>query len=163
MNKTLITTDTILLDLDAQSKTEVIHKLCGHLFLTKHTQTPAALYEDVIARENIVSTFAGCQTAIPHAITRHVSSPVLCFARMKDNNFTWDGNDEDVLFVLLLCAPATDDLKELRRSQSYVFSSVAELISQPDMLQRWADADQPQIILDSLQQAFAANRTTTIK
>jgi PTS system fructose-specific IIA component len=158
MNNTLITVETILLDFEAQTKNDAIHKLCGHLFLKKLTQNPSGLYEDVIARENIVSTFAGCQTAIPHAISAHVDQPVLCFARLKEPTITWDGNDEDVLFVLLLCAPATGDLKELRKSQSYVFSSVAQLISQPSVLQYWADANQPQDILDSLQQAFAANQ-----
>jgi PTS system fructose-specific IIA component len=158
MNKTLITKETILLNLEAQSKEDAIHKLCGHLFLNKLTQDPSNLYEDIIARENIVSTFAGCQTAIPHTITAHVDQPVLCFARIQDPIITWNGRDEDVVFVLLLCAPATGDLKELRKSQSYVFSAVAQLISQPNVLARWVQTDQPQIILDDLQQAFAENQ-----
>lgn len=158
MNNTLITEETILLNVEGQSKHDVIHKLCGHLFLNMRTKNPSGLYEDIIARENIVSTFAGCQTAIPHTITNHVDQPVLCFARLKDPMSTWNGQGEEVLFVLLLCAPAAGDLKELRKSQSYVFSSVAQLISQPDVLERWSKTDQAQIILDDLQQAFAENR-----
>ncbi|MFQ3230133.1 PTS sugar transporter subunit IIA [Reinekea sp.] len=158
MNNTLITAETILLNFEAGSKEDAIHKLCGHLFLNKLTQNPSKLYDDIIARENIVSTFAGCQTAIPHTITAHVDQPVLCFARIKDPVITWNGRDEDVVFVLLLCAPITGDLKELRKSQSYVFSAVAQLISQPDVLARWAQADLPQTILDDLQHAFAENQ-----
>ncbi|MBU2864440.1 PTS sugar transporter subunit IIA [Reinekea marina] len=158
MNNTLITPETVLLNLESDSKQDAIHRLCGHMFLNKLTSNPSELYDDIIARENIVSTFAGCQTAIPHAISNHVDQPVLCFARLGDQMITWDGDDEEVLFVLLLCAPATDDLKQLRKSQSYVFSSVAQLISQPDVLERWANADQPQTILTDLQNAFADHK-----
>lgn len=159
MNNTLITTETVILNLNSTTKQDAIHQLCGHLFLNKLTQNPSGLYDDIIARENIVSTFAGGLTAIPHAISNHVDQPVLCFARLSDQKITWDGNDEEVLFVLLLCAPATDDLKQLRKSQSYVFSSVAQLISQPDVLERWATADQPEIVLSDLQQAFSDHQS----
>ena len=34
--------------MEASSKNEVIHAICGHLFLLKKTQDPAQLYSDII-------------------------------------------------------------------------------------------------------------------
>jgi PTS system fructose-specific IIA component len=161
INKThvgLITKKTILLNLDAESKFDAIRGLCGLLFSLNKTENPALLYQDIIKREEVVSTFAGTQTAIPHAITKHISEPTLCFARISNDDFTWDGKDEKVRFVFLLSAPAQDDLKKLRQSQSYVFSSVAQLISRADTLELWDSATDAQVILDSLNTAFEANQ-----
>lgn len=162
MNKNLITEETILLDFDADSKTDAVHKICAHLFLLKKTQNPSSLYLDIIKREEVVSTFAGTHTAIPHTISEHVFEPVLCFARLKDDDFTWNGEDEDVRFIFLLSAPAQDDLKKLRQSQSYIFSSVAQLLSQPTTVEQWMTTNDKQVILNSLHQAFETNQTITI-
>ncbi|TXR54272.1 PTS sugar transporter subunit IIA [Reinekea thalattae] len=162
MHNTLITKETILLNLDAKSKADALHKMCGHLFLVKKTQNPSSLFADITARESVVSTFAGTKTAIPHAISAHVDEPVLCFARVQSDEFTWDGNDEDVRFIFLLSAPAKDDLSELRQSQSYVFSSVAELISRPETLELWEHADNESVILESLNHEFKAKLNNRI-
>ncbi|MES9936728.1 MAG: PTS sugar transporter subunit IIA [Sedimenticola sp.] len=156
----LITKETIQLDLDVDSKFDAIRSLCGQLFAINKTENPSLLYQDVIKREETVSTFAGSETAIPHAITKHVSEPVLSFARISNDNFTWDGNDEKVQFVFLLAAPFQEDLKQLRQSQSYIFSSVAQLISQVEILELWATAKEKQVILDSLSSAFEIYQNT---
>lgn len=160
MDNTLITKETILLNLDATSKTDALHKMCGHLFMVKKTQNPSMLFSDITKREAEVSTFAGSKTAIPHTISEHIDDPVLCFARVKSDEFTWDGNDEDVRFIFLLSAPAKDDLRQLRQSQSYVFSSVAQLISRSEILELWDKAESEQVILDSLNEEFKANLNT---
>ncbi len=160
MNSTLITNETILLNLDASSKTDALHQICAHLFLKKRTQDPSHLFEDIVKREEIVSTFAGSQTAIPHTISEFVTEPVLSFARVNNEDFTWNGKDENVRFIFLLAAPKQDDLKRLRQSQSYVFSSIAQLISHHETLNLWAQATEQHIILDSLNQAFRAYKTT---
>lgn len=162
MNNTLITKETILLDLEAESKADALHRICAHLFLLKKTQDPSGLYCDIIKREEVVSTFAGTHTAIPHTISEYVDSPVLCFARLNDDDFTWNGKDEDVRFIFLLSAPKKDDLKKLRQSQSYVFSSIAQLLGQSQIVDLWMTTDDKQVVLDSLLQAFESNRTTTI-
>lgn len=150
----LITRETILLNLNVKSKQDAIRSICGHLFVLGKTENPASLYQDIIKREQVVSTFAGSQTAIPHVITKQVSEPVLCFARIRNEDFTWDGNDQTVRFVLLLAAPEQDDLTQLRQSQSYVFSAVAELISNSDALEIWNTATDEQVILDNINNAF---------
>ncbi len=152
----LITKKTIQLNLNSETKFDAIRSLCGLLFSANRTDNPALLYQDIIKREETVSTFAGMQTAIPHVITKHISEPTLCFARVSSDDFTWDGVDEKVRFIFLLSAPAQDDLKKLRQSQSYVFSSVAQLITQTDTMEIWESAMDEQVILDSLHTAFEA-------
>ncbi|MCB1759634.1 MAG: PTS sugar transporter subunit IIA [Gammaproteobacteria bacterium] len=152
----LITKEAIQLDLDANSKFDVIRSLCGRLFVVNRTENPSSLYQDIIKREEVVSTFAGWQTAIPHAISRHISVPSLCFARVKEDDFSWNSRDEIVRFVFLLCAPISEDMKRLRQSQSYVFSSVAQLIGQAETIELWQQASDEQVILDSLCRAFDA-------
>ena len=105
IHTSLITRDTILLNLEAESKFDAIRTLCGLLFGINRTEEPALLYQDIVKREETVSTFAGSLTAIPHAITDHVSAPTLCFARMNNLDFTWDGADESVRYVFLLSPP----------------------------------------------------------
>lgn len=156
----IIKKEMILLNLDATSKNDALHKICGHLFLVKKTQNPSMLYSDIVNREKEVSTFAGSRTAIPHTITKHVDEPVLCFARISNEDFTWNESDEEVRFVLLLCVPVQEDLRKLRQSQSYVFSSVALLISQTEVLELWDTAESEQVIFDSLNEAFKANLNT---
>jgi len=152
----LITKETIHLDLDFESKFDAIRSLCGQLFIVSKTQDPSLLYQDIIKREETVSTFAGSKTAIPHAISSYISVPVLSFARARSDDFTWDGIDEKVRFIFLLCAPYQDDLKELRQSQSYVFSAVAQLLGNSETLELWETTKDEQVILDSLSSAFEA-------
>ena len=128
--------------------------------MLKKTQNPSALYNDIIKRENVVSTFAGQHTAIPHTISQHINEPVLCFVRVANDDFTWNGKDEDVRIIFLLSAPTQDDLQILRESQSYVFSSVAQLMSQTEILDLWLTTDNEQLILDSLQKAFESYLNT---
>lgn len=150
----LVTKETIQLDLEADSKFDAIRALCGLLFGINRTDDPSLLYQDIVKREEVVSTFAGTQTAIPHAISDHISAPTLCFARTSSSDFTWDGKDQNVRFIFLLSAPSEGDLTQLRQSLSYVFSSVAQLICQPETLELWETATDEQIILDSLSSAF---------
>ncbi|WP_196159873.1 PTS sugar transporter subunit IIA [Reinekea sp. G2M2-21] len=160
MNNSLITHETILLDLKADTKADALHKICAHLFMLKKTQNPSALYNDIIKREDVVSTFAGQHTAIPHTISQHINEPVLCFVRLANEDFTWNGKDEDVRIIFLLSAPAQDDLQKLRESQSYVFSSVAQLMGRTEIVDLWLTTQDEQAILDSLQQAFESNLNT---
>lgn len=155
-----ITKESIQLNLEADSKFDVIRSLCGLLFVEKRTENPSLLFQDIIKREEMVSTFAGWQTAIPHVITKHISEPTLCFARVKDGGVNWNDSDEKVRFVFLFCAPVSEDLKKLRASQSYVFSSVAQLIGQPETIELWERATDEQVILESLCGAFSAYQNT---
>jgi PTS system fructose-specific IIA component len=157
MNQKLITEQSILLDFEADSKDEALYGICAQLFLLRKTSNPSGLYKDIIQRENVVSTFAGQHTAIPHVITQHINEPVLCFVRMQNPDFCWNSADEDVRIIFLLAVPPKENLQKLRESQSYVFSSIAQLMNDPKMIECWLTTSEERVILDSLQLAFQSN------
>jgi fructose PTS system EIIA component len=163
MNDNLITIDTVILDLQAQSRIDALHNICAQLFLLRKTQDPNSLYTDIIKREDMVSTFAGQQVAIPHVITLAISQPTLSFVRIKNEDFTWGGDDQDVRIIFLLCVPMRGELQQLRQSQSYVFSSIAQLMGDASIMDLWLTTNDRQQILDSLQSAFKSNLTSAIK
>ncbi|WP_022940426.1 PTS sugar transporter subunit IIA [Psychromonas hadalis] len=162
MNENLITIDTVILDLEADSRVDALYSICAQLFLLRKTQDPSGLYADIIKREDIVSTFAGQQVAIPHVITRSISEPTLSFVRIKSEDFTWGGDDQDVRIIFLLCVPMQDDLQKIRQSQSYIFSSIAQLMSDTVIMDLWLTTSDQQQILNSLQAAFQSNFSVII-
>lgn len=163
MNENLVTQETVILDLNIKDKMDALHNICGHLFLLRKTQDPSALYNDIIEREEKVSTYAGQKVAIPHVITRYISEPTLCFVRIENEDFTWSSDDQYVRILFLLCVPLEKELRQLRESQSYIFSSIAQLMSDTNTTDLWLNTNEPSKILTSLQSAFKSNLTTTIK
>lgn len=163
MSEKLITKSTVILDLQAENKTDALHNICGHLFLLRKTQDPSNLYSDIIKREDTVSTFAGQQVAIPHVITQYISEPTLCFVRIADEDFTWSSHDQNVRIIFLLCVPAQHNLQQLRQSQSYIFSSIAQLMSDTAIIDLWLTTTDQQHVLNSLQLAFKSNLNSTIE
>ncbi|TEW55522.1 PTS sugar transporter subunit IIA [Psychromonas sp. RZ22] len=163
MTENLITIETMMLDLPSDSKADALHKICGHLFLLRKSQDPSALYNDIMKREEMVSTFAGQQIAIPHVITDYISSPTLCFVRINNKDFTWSDNDQSVRIIFLLCVPTEVNLQQLRESQSYIFSSIAQLMGNTKMIDLWLNSNKAEDILDSLKTAFESNLHSTIK
>lgn len=151
----IITIDMISLDFTASSKEDAIQKICTQLFFLKRTDASALLYNDIMKREKIVSTFAGASMAIPHVISFYIKEASLFFMRLK-NEIIWDADDEKVKYVLLLAAPNSGDLNLLRQEQSYIFSSIAQAISNTETLRTWHDATDETEILNSLSKAFKA-------
>ncbi|MDA7746685.1 PTS sugar transporter subunit IIA [Psychromonas sp.] len=163
MSGNLITIDTVMLDLQFNSKIDALHNICGHLFLLRKSQDPSALYKDIMKREETVSTFAGQQIAIPHVITNYISEPTLCFVRIDNQDFTWNDNDQNVRIIFLLCVPTQANLQKLRQSQSYIFSSIAQLMGDTKTIDLWLTTNEQEKILDSLQAAFKSNLNSTIE
>ena len=154
MNNELIKKEMILLDLDVSSREDAIHAISSQMFFLRRTTEPALLHADIMRREEVVSTFAGSFTAIPHTITKHITEPTLCFARISNDDFTWSGIGEDVKFIFFLAVPDKGNLKAVRENQSYIFAAIAQLIGKTDTLDFWKNTQDKQLILDSLNQAF---------
>jgi len=163
MSENLVTKETVILDLKTEDKKDALHHICAHLFLLRKTQDPSALYNDIIKREQTVSTFAGQKIAIPHVITSNITEPTLCFVRIESEDFTWSSDDQYVRIIFLLCVPMKDDLRQLRESQSYIFSSIAQLMGDTNIIDLWLNTNEHSAILTSLQSAFKSNLNTTIE
>ena len=162
MSKNLTHKDMVILDLQVDGKIEALHNICAHLYLHRKTQDPSALYSDIIKHENTITTFAGQQVAIPHVITKYISEPTLCFVRVNNEDFTWSSHDQNVRIIFLLCVPIQHDLQKLRQSQSYIFSSIAQLMGDMKIIDLWLTTNDQQQIVDSLQLAFESTLNTTM-
>ncbi|NTV98155.1 MAG: PTS sugar transporter subunit IIA [Chlorobiaceae bacterium] len=101
----LLSENTIVLDLDLTSKSQVIEKMLSIVEHHPAVRDIARLKADVFKREEEMSTGIGKQIALPHAKTEAVTEPVLAFATLRDGiNFDAIDN-EPVRIVFLLATP----------------------------------------------------------
>ncbi|MCX6178386.1 MAG: PTS sugar transporter subunit IIA [Chlorobiales bacterium] len=101
----LLSEKYIVLNLELASKSQVIEKMLS--VVAGHTGVcdSSKLREDVLHREEEMSTGIGKSIALPHAKTEGVSEPVMAFATLR-NAMDFDSLDnEPVRFVFLLATP----------------------------------------------------------
>lgn len=103
--ETLLSAGRIALNLELETKSQVIDKMLaivsGHAGITNAVK----LREDVLKREQEMSTGIGKKIALPHAKTSAVNQPVLALATLKhDLNFDSIDN-EPVRIIFLLATP----------------------------------------------------------
>ncbi|NTU98086.1 MAG: PTS sugar transporter subunit IIA [Chlorobiaceae bacterium] len=103
----LLSENTIVLDLDLTSKSQVIEKMLSIVADHPAVRNIGQLKEDVLKREHEMSTGIGKQIALPHAKTEAVSEPVLAFATLRDD-INFDAIDNlPVRIVFFLATPET--------------------------------------------------------
>jgi PTS system fructose-specific IIA component/PTS system nitrogen regulatory IIA component len=114
----LLSENTIVLNLELTSKSQVIEKMLSIVEHHPAVEDIVKLKEDVLRREQEMSTGIGKQIALPHAKTDAVTEPVLAFATLRDE-INFDSIDSmPVRIVFLLATPErmlTEHLKLLGR------------------------------------------------
>lgn len=145
-----VSLESIWLDFPGSSREEVIKNICLQLKSLGKTDRPSQLYEDILEREGMVSTFAGHNTAIPHVVTHHINGPTLCFIRLANSDLTWHGNSESVTFVVFSAVPKGEAAAIIRAEQSQIFGALALLIRTPDVTSIWKVAEDAEVIQKSL-------------
>ncbi|MBB5356157.1 PTS system fructose-specific IIC component [Anoxybacillus mongoliensis] len=98
----LLTEDTIVLDLKAQTKKEVIEELANVLEKTGKLHDRETFIEAIFAREAQSTTGIGEGIAIPHAKTKAVRTPAVVFGRSKDgiDYDALDGKQSHLFFMI---------------------------------------------------------------
>ena len=142
--------ESIWLDFPGTAREEIIQNICFKLKDIGKTDDPSGLYQDIMEREGLVSTFAGHDTAIPHVVTNHINGPALCFIRVADPDLTWHGNSETVTFVVFSAVPKGEAAATIRAEQSQIFGALALLIRTPDVTSVWKVAKDAEVIQKSL-------------
>jgi PTS system fructose-specific IIA component len=101
----LLSEKYIVLNLELASKSQVIEKMLSVVAAHTGVSDSSKLREDVLHREEEMSTGIGKSIALPHAKTEGVSEPVMAFATLR-NAMDFDSLDnEPVRFVFLLATP----------------------------------------------------------
>ncbi|MCL6616061.1 MAG: fructose-specific PTS transporter subunit EIIC [Anoxybacillus ayderensis] len=98
----LLTEDTIVLDLNARTKKEVIEELVDVLEKTGKLHNRQTFIEAIFAREAQSTTGIGEGIAIPHAKTKAVRTPAVVFGRSKEgiDYDSLDGKRSHLFFMI---------------------------------------------------------------
>ncbi|MCX8046732.1 MAG: fructose-specific PTS transporter subunit EIIC, partial [Anoxybacillus gonensis] len=98
----LLTEDTIVLDLKARTKKEVIEELVDVLEKTGKLHNRQTFIEAIFAREAQSTTGIGEGIAIPHAKTKAVRTPAVVFGRSKEgiDYDSLDGKRSHLFFMI---------------------------------------------------------------
>ncbi|WP_144704019.1 PTS fructose transporter subunit IIABC [Fictibacillus phosphorivorans] len=119
----LLTKDTILLNLQSQSKEDVIDELIEKLYSAGKLNDKKAYKEAILARETQSTTGIGEGIAIPHAKTNAVSEPAIAFGRSTDgiDYESLDGQNAHLFFMIAAYEGANNDhLATLSRLSSFL-------------------------------------------
>jgi PTS system fructose-specific IIA component/PTS system nitrogen regulatory IIA component len=107
----LLSEKHVVLNLELATKSQVIEKMlsiiAGHAGVTDIKK----LQEDVVRREEEMSTGIGKKIALPHAKTSAVSQPVLAFATLK-SEINFDSIDNEPVQIIFLLATPEEMLAE---------------------------------------------------
>jgi fructose-specific phosphotransferase system IIA component len=100
----LINNELVLLDLDADDRTEVTRQLAERLAAAGRVTDLDGFLADVRAREEQMPTGLPGGIGIPHARSAHVTVPTLGFARVP-KGVDWGAEDGPATLVFLIAAP----------------------------------------------------------
>lgn len=122
----LLTEETMILDLKAVSKQEVLDELAGQLDAAGKLADPKLFRADIQAREEQSTTGIGDGIAIPHAKSKAVKSPAIAFGRSLGgvDYQSLDGQPAHLFFMIAASEGANDDhLEALSRLATFLMDS----------------------------------------
>ncbi len=121
---TLLTTEHIVVGLDASSKKRVFEQV-GLLFENKLGIARSTVYDALFEREKLGSTGLGLGVAIPHGRIKGMKHAAGAFLRLAApvQFDSPDGKPVDLLFVLLVPESANEQHLQLLSELAQMFSS----------------------------------------
>lgn len=97
--------DLILLDVDANDKNSILKIMVDKMYSSGVLSDKNKFLEDVIFREEFMSTYVGRGISIPHAKSTSVLKSAVCLARLKeDNEIVWNKDSYDNVRVVIMIA-----------------------------------------------------------
>jgi fructose PTS system EIIA component len=127
----LLSEKYIVLNLDLALKNQVIEKMLSIVADHPGVTDPGKLREDVLKREQDMSTGIGKTLALPHAKSAGVSQPVMAFATLR-NAIHFDSIDnEPVRIIFLLATP-----EEMLAEHLKLLGRITRLAGREDFRQR---------------------------
>ena len=119
----LLTEETIILNLSAATKQEVLEELASQLDRAGKLSNKRAFTEAILERESQSTTGIGDGIAIPHAKSAAVKSPAIAFGRSLDglDYESLDGQPAHLFFMIAASEGANDDhLEALSRLATFL-------------------------------------------
>lgn len=139
----LLKKDTIILDLKATSKAEVIDELVNKLDSAGRLNNKEDYKKAILKRESEFSTGIGDGIAIPHAKTAAVKTPALAFGRSVDgiDYDSLDGNPANIFFMIAASEGANSTHLE-------TLSRLSTMLMNPDFKAKLLEAKSEDEILN---------------
>lgn len=122
----LLTEQTIILDLKAGSKQEVLAEMISQLDKAGKLTDSKLFQADILAREEQSTTGIGDGIAIPHAKSKAVKSPAIGFGRSREglDYQSLDSQPAHLFFMIAATEGANDDhLEALSRLATFLMDS----------------------------------------
>ncbi|WP_430788871.1 PTS fructose transporter subunit IIABC [Virgibacillus flavescens] len=119
----LLSQDTIILDLQAQSKNDALNELANQLDHAGKLNDKQSFIKDIFTREEQSTTGIGESIAIPHAKSAAVKNPAIAFGRSKPGiDFdSLDGQPAHLFFMIAASDGANNDhLEALSRLSTFL-------------------------------------------
>jgi PTS system fructose-specific IIC component len=126
----LLKRDTIILDIKARTKRDVINELVEKPHSTGRLQDKEKFTEAILAREAQSTTGIGEGIAIPHAKTNAVKVPAIAFGRSKEgvDYEALDGQSSHLFFMIAANEGANNEhLETLSRLSSFLMDPAFRL------------------------------------
>lgn len=152
----LLTNDTIILNLHAESKADVINEIIESLDRAGKLKNKEEYKKAILAREEQSTTGIGEGIAIPHAKTSAVSVPAIAFGRSAEgiDYESLDGQPAHLFFMIAASEGANNEhLQTLSRLSSFLMdpafkkkleeaASKAEVLAAVDQKEKETEAEE---------------------
>ncbi|WP_416413909.1 phosphoenolpyruvate--protein phosphotransferase [Pantoea sp. App145] len=146
--KPLLTPETILWELDAADKNEVIKKMVDNLWLHQRTDCRDKLCQDIWAREIPFPTVVGSGFAIPHARTDAIHDSTISVATLRQP-VSWGGVPVDKVFMLTISQAAAEN------EHMKYFSTLARMLMNDEFVVKAQRVATPEALCDLIISALS--------
>jgi len=139
----LLNTDTVLPNLEAQDKAEILEKMVASLENKVPEGELEKIRHAVIEREKIMSTGVGKGLAIPHGKTAGIEQTYAAFAILRDP-VDYDAiDDQPVDMVFLLVGPQSSNSLHIK-----MLSRISRLMNNSDFRERLRECTTSEEIIE---------------
>ncbi|MGI6127564.1 MAG: PTS sugar transporter subunit IIA [Planifilum sp.] len=143
----LIRSEWIRLDMEGESREDVIRRLAGLLDEAGVLSDMEQYIADVFEREKVGSTAIGFDVAIPHGKSDGVKAPAVAFARLT-RPIRWEpGKEERAQLVFLIAVPKAMEGNE----HLQILAALSRKLIDESFRQQLMEMSSPEEVLQSLQ------------
>lgn len=142
----LITSELIELNLNTKSRLETIEWLSNLALKNDRLENKHDFMQEVVNRENQVSTDLGDGIAIPHGKSDSVKEPFVIFAKLEEPIVWNEEENSKIDMVFMLGVPKNSESQTHLR----IISQIAAKLVDEDFLESLRSTTEKQFILENL-------------
>jgi len=144
--------DHILLDIPAQSREQVIERICHEAASVENLSTERELTQAVISRELQMSTALDEGVAIPHARIPGLQAPLLLLGRTRQG-VEWQARDGKPVRLIFLAITSEDD----PNTQLQMLRGISNAVATPQIRQALLESTNPADIILAMRKYIGKN------